>query len=44
MAELTGLNTCEGWPGGTWMITRRARPSGRQTAQPTGFEKKTGRR
>ncbi|HEX2300686.1 MAG TPA: transposase, partial [Pseudonocardiaceae bacterium] len=42
VAELTGLNTREGWPKGTRLIVRRVRPSGRQTKKLTDFEKKTG--
>lgn len=42
VAELTGLNTREGWPEGMRLIVRRVRPSGRQEAKLTAFEKKTG--
>lgn len=42
VAELTGLNTREGWPDGTRLIVRRVKPSGRQIKKLTGFERKTG--
>jgi hypothetical protein len=42
VAELTGLNTREGWPDGLRLIVRRVRPSGRQIKKLTDFEKKTG--
>ncbi|THA56015.1 IS1380 family transposase [Streptomyces sp. A0958] len=42
VAELTGLNAREGWPKGMRLIVRRVRPSGRQIAKLTAFEKKTG--
>ncbi|MET7544131.1 IS1380 family transposase, partial [Streptomyces sp. NPDC005507] len=42
IAELTGLNTREGRPEGMRLIVRRVKPSGRQPAKLTDFEKKTG--
>ncbi|WP_443078967.1 IS1380 family transposase [Streptomyces sp. NBC_01497] len=42
VAELTGLNTREGWPKDTRLIVRRVKPSGRQIKKLTDFEKKTG--
>jgi hypothetical protein len=42
VAELTGLNTREGWPEGTRLIVRRVKPSGRQIKKLTDFERKTG--
>ncbi|MEU9480500.1 transposase [Streptomyces sp. NPDC048191] len=42
VAELTGLNTREGWPDGMRLIVRRVRPSGRQMKKLTDFEKRTG--
>lgn len=42
LAELTEVNTREGWPEGMRLIVRRVRPSGRQLARLTDFEKKTG--
>ncbi|MGW7673906.1 transposase [Streptomyces sp. NPDC054775] len=42
IAELTGLNTREGWPEGMRLIVRRVRPSRRQVKKLTDFEKKTG--
>ncbi|MFD5064944.1 hypothetical protein [Streptomyces sp. NPDC058394] len=42
IAELTGLNTREGWPEGMRLIVRRVRPSRRQLKKLTDFEKKTG--
>ncbi|WP_259470962.1 IS1380 family transposase [Streptomyces sp. 1114.5] len=41
-AELTDLNTREGWPAGMRLIVRRVRPSGRQLAKLTAFEQRTG--
>lgn len=41
-AELTGLNTREGWPEGMRLIVRRVKPSRRQLKKLTDFEKKTG--
>ncbi|MFE4578103.1 IS1380 family transposase [Streptomyces chartreusis] len=42
VAELTGLNTREGWPEDMRLIVRRVRPSGRQMKKLTDFEKRTG--
>ncbi|MFI1936909.1 transposase [Streptomyces purpureus] len=42
VAELTGLNTREGWIKGMRLIVRRVRPSGRQMKDLTAFEEKTG--
>lgn len=42
VAELTGLNTRDGWIEGLRLIVRRVRPSGRQMKDLTPFEKKTG--
>ncbi|MFZ3475795.1 IS1380 family transposase [Streptomyces sp. 4.24] len=42
IAELTGLNTREGWPEGMRLIVRRVRQSGRQIKNLTAFEQKTG--
>jgi serine/threonine protein phosphatase PrpC len=42
VAELTGLNTRDGWIKGMRLIVRRVKPSGRQTKDMTAFEKKTG--
>ncbi|MFE9727660.1 transposase [Streptomyces sp. NPDC005794] len=42
VAELTGVNTREGWPEGTRLIVRRVRLSGRQLKKLTDFEQKTG--
>ncbi|MBB5489783.1 IS1380 family transposase [Nocardiopsis metallicus] len=42
VAELTGLNTREGWPKGMRLIVRRVRPSRRHTAKLTAMERKTG--
>lgn len=42
VAELTGLNTREGWPQGMRLIVRRVRPSRRQLKNLTDFEKRTG--
>jgi hypothetical protein len=42
VAELTGLNTREGWPQGMRLIVRRVKPSGRQIKKLTAFERKTG--
>ncbi|MFF8672228.1 hypothetical protein [Streptomyces sp. NPDC015242] len=41
-AELTGLNTREGWPEGMRLIVRRGRPTRRHLKKLTEFEKKTG--
>lgn len=42
VAELTGVNTREGWPEGMRLIVRRVRPSRRQLKKLTAFEKETG--
>ncbi|GAA1184503.1 hypothetical protein GCM10009664_58030 [Kitasatospora gansuensis] len=42
VAELTGLNTRTGWPDRMRLTVRRSRPSRRQLANLTAFEKKTG--
>jgi hypothetical protein len=42
VAELTGVNTREGWPKGMRLIVRRVRPSRRHLKQLTAFEQKTG--
>ena len=42
IAELTGLNRREGWPEGMRLIARRVRPSRRQLAKLTAFERRTG--
>jgi hypothetical protein len=42
IAELTGLNTRPGWPGGLRLIVRRCRPSRRQAKKLTVFEHETG--
>ncbi|MGW0885856.1 IS1380 family transposase [Streptomyces sp. NPDC002671] len=42
VAELTGLNTRDGWPEGMRLIVRRVKPSRRQLKKLTDFEKKTG--
>jgi hypothetical protein len=42
VAELTGLNTREGWPQGMRLIVRRVKPSGRQLKKLTALEQKTG--
>ncbi|MEY9988269.1 hypothetical protein ABIE67_000301 [Streptomyces sp. V4I8] len=42
VAELTGVNTGEGWPEGMRLIVRRVRPSRRQHKKLTDFEKQTG--
>jgi hypothetical protein len=42
VAELTGLNTREGWPTGMRLIVRRVKPSRRQMKNLTAFEIKTG--
>lgn len=42
VAELTALNTREGWPEGMRLIVRRVRPSRRQMKNLTAFEIKTG--
>lgn len=42
IAELTGLNTRTGWPGGLRLLVRRTRPSRRHLKMLTPFERKTG--
>ncbi|WP_338898257.1 IS1380 family transposase [Streptomyces sp. TG1A-60] len=42
VAELTGLNTREGWPQGMKLIVRRVKPTRRHLRKLTAFEKKTG--
>nr|WP_184080636.1 IS1380 family transposase [Nocardiopsis mwathae] len=42
VAELTGLNTRQGWPHGLRLIARRVRPSKRHAKNLTAFEKRTG--
>ncbi|MER5433689.1 IS1380 family transposase [Streptomyces sp. NPDC002588] len=42
IAELTGVNTRDGWPDGMRLIVRRVRPSRRQLKKLTAFEQKTG--
>ncbi len=42
VAELTGLNTRDGWIKGMRLIVRRVKPSGRQMKDLTAFEKRTG--
>ncbi|MDV9202676.1 IS1380 family transposase, partial [Streptomyces sp. Wh19] len=42
IAELTGLNTREGWPEGMRLIVRRVKPTRRHLKKLTAFEKKTG--
>ncbi|MET8130013.1 IS1380 family transposase [Streptomyces sp. NPDC005065] len=42
VAELTGLNTREGWPEGMRLVVRRVRPSRRQLKKLTAFEQHTG--
>jgi hypothetical protein len=42
VAELTGLNTRDGWPEGMRLIVRRVRPSRRHMKKLTAFEQKTG--
>lgn len=42
VAELTGVNTRDGWPEGMRLIVRRVRPSGRQMKKLTAFEKEAG--
>jgi hypothetical protein len=42
VAELTGLNTREGWPEGMRLIVRRVRPTRRHLKKLTAFERKTG--
>lgn len=41
VAELTGLNTREGWPEGMRLIVRRVQPTRRHLKKLTEFEKKT---
>lgn len=42
VAELTGVNTREGWPEGMRLIVRRVKPTRRHLKKLTEFEKKTG--
>ena len=42
VAELTGVNTRDGWPEGMRLIVRRVQPSRRQMKKLTNFEEKTG--
>jgi hypothetical protein len=42
VAELTGLNTRQGWPGNQRLIVRRTRPAARQRAKLTALERRTG--
>ncbi|MFJ9752959.1 hypothetical protein [Streptomyces chartreusis] len=42
VAELTGVNTREGWPDGMRLIERRVRPTRRHLKKLTALEKKTG--
>jgi hypothetical protein len=42
VAELTGLNTREGWPQGMRLIVRRVKPSRRHLKKLTAFETRTG--
>ncbi|MDQ1032977.1 hypothetical protein QF035_010559 [Streptomyces umbrinus] len=42
VAELTGVNTREGWPEGMRLILRRVRPTRRHLKKLTAFEKRTG--
>jgi hypothetical protein len=42
VAELTGLNTREGWPAGQRLIVRRTRPAARQRAKLTALQRSTG--
>ncbi|MFM9444317.1 transposase [Streptomyces acidiscabies] len=42
VAELTGLNTRDGWPQGMRLIVRRVRLSRRHMKKLTAFEQKTG--
>ncbi|MFJ9544339.1 transposase [Streptomyces sp. NPDC101225] len=42
VAELTGLNTREGWPEGMRLIVRRVKPTRRHLKKLTAFEEKTG--
>lgn len=44
VAELTALNTRQGWPDGMRLIVRRVKPSRRQTKNLTAFEITPGRR
>lgn len=42
IAELTGLNTREGWPEGMRLIVRRVKPTRRHLKKLTAFETQTG--
>ncbi|MER5918411.1 transposase [Streptomyces sp. NPDC001982] len=42
IAELTDLNTREGWPQGMRLVVRRVKPSRRQFKKLTAFERQTG--
>lgn len=42
VAELTGVNTREGWPEGMRLIVRRVRPTRRHLKKLTAFETRTG--
>lgn len=42
VAELTGLNTRQGWPEGMRLIVRPVRPARRHLKKLTAFEKQTG--
>jgi Transposase DDE domain group 1 len=42
VAELTALNTREGWPDGMRLLVRRVKPSRRQMKNLTAFELRTG--
>lgn len=42
VAELTGVNTHEGWPEGMRLIVRRVRPTRRHLKKLTAFETRTG--
>ncbi len=42
VAELTGMNTRQGWPANQRLIARRTRPAARQRAKLTALERSTG--
>jgi hypothetical protein len=42
VAELTGVNTREGWPEGMRLIVRQVHPTRRPLKKLTAFEKRTG--
>jgi hypothetical protein len=42
VAELTGLNTRDGWPDQLRLLVRRTKPSRRHAKKLTAFERKTG--